>query len=225
MNESGTSLLIKYLTEHVGEEITLQTLNDICGSAGLHHWDRVIRNLKQQQGYDITNKRGEWYKLNSLERKEIKGKRKYISKKLRFLVLERDNYTCQACGATPMDGVKLVMDHIIPVDWGGTTEIENLQALCTECNEGKQAWIDGEDEATMREVCKQTNTADRLKIYFEHHPNEEIDVDKLAVVAKTREWTRQIRFIRANCNMNIRPVRKNKKENRIKDAYIYLKEN
>lgn len=29
MNESGTSLLIKYLTEHVGEEITLQTLNDI----------------------------------------------------------------------------------------------------------------------------------------------------------------------------------------------------
>ena len=73
MNESGTSLLIKYLTEHVGEEITLQTLNDICGSAGLHHWDRVIRNLKQQQGYDITNKRGEWYKLNSLERKEIKG--------------------------------------------------------------------------------------------------------------------------------------------------------
>ena len=65
MSESGTGLLIKYLTEHVGEEIPLQTLNDLCGSAGLHHWDRVIRNLKQQQGYDISNKKGEWYKLNS----------------------------------------------------------------------------------------------------------------------------------------------------------------
>lgn len=37
MSESGTGLLIKYLTEHVGEEIPLQTLNDLCGSAGLHH--------------------------------------------------------------------------------------------------------------------------------------------------------------------------------------------
>ncbi len=70
----------------------------------------------------------------------------------------------------------------------------------------------------------QTNTADRLRVYFMHHPNEEIDVDKLAVVAKTREWTRQLRFIRAKCNMNIQPLRKNKKENRKKDTYIYLKE-
>lgn len=224
MSESGTVVLIKYLTEHVGEEIPLQTLNEICGSAGLHHWDRVIRNLKQQQGYDISNKRGEWYKLNSLERKNVKGKRGYINKKLRFLVLERDNYTCQACGLTPADGVKLVMDHVVPVDWGGTTDFDNLQALCTDCNEGKKAWINAEDDATMREVCMQTNTADRLRVYFEHHPNEEIDVDKLAVVAKTREWTRQLRFIRANCNMNIQPLRKNKKENRKKDAYIYLKE-
>ncbi len=119
MSESGTVVLIKYLTEHVGEEVPLQTLNEICGSAGLHHWDRVIRNLKQQQGYDISNKRGEWYKLNSLERKTVKGKRGYINKKLRFLVLERDNYTCQACGRTPADGIKLVMDHVVPVDWGG----------------------------------------------------------------------------------------------------------
>ena len=85
MSESGTVVLIKYLTEHVGEEVPLQTLNEICGSAGLHHWDRVIRNLKQQQGYDISNKRGEWYKLNSLERKTVKGKRGYINKKLEFV--------------------------------------------------------------------------------------------------------------------------------------------
>ena len=224
MSESGTGLLIKYLTEHVGEEIPLQTLNDLCGSAGLHHWDRVIRNLKQQQGYDISNKKGEWYKLNSLERKAVKGKREYINKKLRFLVLERDNYTCQACGATPADGIKLVMDHVIPVDWGGTTDFDNLRALCTDCNEGKKAWVNGEDTETMREVCVQTNTAERLRVYFQHHPNEKIDVDKLAVVAKTREWTRQLRFIRAKYNMNIQPLRRSKKENRKKDAYIYLKE-
>ncbi len=222
---SGTSILKKYLEDHVGQEISLDTLNTICGDAGLHHWDRVIRNLIQQEGYDIENKKGEWYKLRSLIKKPIKSKRSYISKKLKYMVFERDNFTCQACGRNIRDDkIKLSPDHIIPVDWGGDTTLENLQALCTECNEGKQAWVDGEDDAIMKVVSLQTSAKMRLKVYFESHPNEEIPVDRLSVVAKTREWTRSIRYLRSEFKLNIEYRPSNKSENRSNDTYIYLKE-
>lgn len=223
--DSGSAALHKHLEENVGREIPLSELNELCAEKGLHHWDRVIRNMIQQEGYDIENRPGQWYKLRSLEKKPVVGKRKNISKKLRYLVFERDNYTCRACGKTPSeDGVKLSPDHIIPVDWGGETTLENLQALCKMCNEGKQAWVSGEDAAIMKEVCHQTNTADRLRVYFEAHPNEEIPVDRLAVVGKTREWTRQLRFLRVNKGMKIEYRAKNKKDGRKKDVYIYIRE-
>lgn len=222
---SGTAVLKKYLEDHVGEEIPLDVLNEVCGNAGLHYWDRVIRLLQQNEGYDIENKRGEWYKLRSLEKKAVAAKRGYISKKLRFLVFERDNYTCQACGRTPKDdGVKLSPDHIIPVDWGGDTTLDNLQALCRECNEGKQAWVNGEDNEVMKLVSQQTNTEDRLRVYFEAHPNEEIGVDRLAVVGKTREWTRQLRRLKPDYGMNIKYRKACKKDNRSMDTYEYIKE-
>ena len=68
-----------------------------------------------------------------------KNKRKTIKPKLRFDILERDNHTCQACGATPQDGATLEIDHIKPIARGGTDDPLNLQVLCRECNSGKGA--------------------------------------------------------------------------------------
>jgi hypothetical protein len=60
-----------------------------------------------------------------------------VSKKLRAWVL-RDQ-RCAQCGRTPTDdGAKLHVDHKIPQRWGGTNDPDNLQALCSECNEGKK---------------------------------------------------------------------------------------
>lgn len=220
---NGTTVLKEYLSSHVGEEIPLIVLNKLCEEEGLHHWDRVVRNLIQQEGYDIERKKGKWIKLKSLFRKPVVAKRGSISKRMRFAVFERDNYTCQGCGRTiKNDGVKLCIDHIIPVNWGGETSFGNLQALCSECNEGKQAWITGEEDSVMKEVSKKSNAKDRLKVYFQSHPNEEISVDRLAVVAKTREWTRQLRKLRQETDMVIIAKRKNKTENRDSDSYIFL---
>ncbi len=59
----------------------------------------------------------------------------YLS--LRFKILQRDNFTCQYCGRTPQNGVKLQIDHIIPESKGGKFVEENLITSCEECNLGK----------------------------------------------------------------------------------------
>lgn len=71
--------------------------------------------------------------------KVSKKRRHSINKKIRFEVLTRDNFACQYCGRTPKDGVKLEIDHIIPVSKGGTNHIDNLKTSCFECNRGKRA--------------------------------------------------------------------------------------
>lgn len=64
-------------------------------------------------------------------------KRKGMSNRLRTKIFDRDNYTCQMCGRTIEDGVKLHVDHKIPVSKGGTNDLDNLQTLCSDCNMGK----------------------------------------------------------------------------------------
>ena len=59
-----------------------------------------------------------------------------INLRLRFTVMERDNFTCRMCGRSPATthGVKLQIDHIKPWSKGGETTIDNLQTLCSDCN-------------------------------------------------------------------------------------------
>ena len=63
-----------------------------------------------------------------------KQQRKVMSKALRDLIAERDNYTCQICGKYMPDGVGLHIDHIIPISKGGKSIQSNLQVLCSKCN-------------------------------------------------------------------------------------------
>jgi hypothetical protein len=59
--------------------------------------------------------------------------------RLRFRVLQRDRFTCRACGRSPATeiGVVLHVDHIVPYSGLGETVFENLQTLCERCNLGK----------------------------------------------------------------------------------------
>ena len=66
----------------------------------------------------------------------MENKRKSISKKLRFEVFKRDNFTCQYCGNMAPD-VILEVDHINPVAEKGTNDIMNLITSCFNCNRGK----------------------------------------------------------------------------------------
>lgn len=59
-----------------------------------------------------------------------------VSKRLRFEILRRDQYTCRYCGAKAPD-VPLRVDHVIPESLGGTDESDNLVTACEPCNTGK----------------------------------------------------------------------------------------
>ena len=60
-----------------------------------------------------------------------------ISLRLRYEVLERARRRCMGCLRGVQDGIRLHVDHIVPYSLGGRTELNNLQALCQDCNTGK----------------------------------------------------------------------------------------
>lgn len=62
-----------------------------------------------------------------------------INLRLRFKVMQRDNFKCCMCGASPATDPNVILhiDHIKPWSKGGETVIENLQTLCSKCNLGK----------------------------------------------------------------------------------------
>lgn len=87
--------------------------------------------LKVKNEYDNLKRENKLY--------EISGRieRRKMTNSMRYDVLKRDNYRCIICGKGRYDGVKLEVDHIVPVSKGGKTEISNLQTLCDRCNSGK----------------------------------------------------------------------------------------
>lgn len=62
--------------------------------------------------------------------------RKPLSKRTRFDVFKRDDFSCVYCGSSPPD-VKLHADHMIPVVEGGSDDLDNLVTACDSCNLGK----------------------------------------------------------------------------------------
>ena len=63
-------------------------------------------------------------------------RKKTIPTALRLQVIDRDNGRCRACGIGDRDALQA--DHIMPESKGGKTSLDNLQALCSVCNNRKQ---------------------------------------------------------------------------------------
>lgn len=70
---------------------------------------------------------------------QIHKTKRDINLRLRFKVMQRDNFKCCMCGASPATDPTVILhiDHIIPWAKGGETTIDNLQTLCSKCNLGK----------------------------------------------------------------------------------------
>ena len=101
------------------------------------------RHYEESASYPIDMVPGRYSELkakiayqNSEEARK-KRARSQMTDKLRYEILKRDGFRCKLCGRTADDGVKLHVDHIVPVAKGGETVPDNLRTLCEDCNWGK----------------------------------------------------------------------------------------
>lgn len=76
-----------------------------------------------------------------------------VSKRTRFEVLRRDDYTCRYCRSKDNP---LTVDHVVPRALGGSDDPDNLVACCSDCNSGKtstapdQGLVNDVDEDAVR---------------------------------------------------------------------------
>lgn len=118
---------------------------------------RRLRELRSLHGYKLATHRDRpdlragQYMLEELpERDPTPGANKGYSfrtgipARLRREVLERNGMACQYCGAGVGDisdsgrPVRLHVGHIVDAADGGKVEIDNLRALCSDCNLGEK---------------------------------------------------------------------------------------
>lgn len=207
-----------YLLNHVGEDVSRETLREVAGN--IQDWQRSLRQLRQETGLNIVPTRTGYILTSDIPVNEPQIRRP-IDARLKYAVLQKDNSTCQRCGAnihnTP--NAKLVIDHKVPVDLGGATTIDNLWTLCEDCNGGKKAFFIDENADAVKEIMQMNSAAKRLKAYFELYPNIVIEPIKLSTISNVRDWERTLRLVRAKYNMRIDWIRPNE-EYRM-GGYIY----
>lgn len=195
-----------YFLKNVGVEIDREKLREVAGN--VQDWQRSLRTLRQETGLDIIATKDGYVLTSSIPRYEPQI-RKTIDNKMKYAVLQRDNSTCQRCGAnihnTP--NVKLVIDHKVPVELGGETNSDNLWTLCSDCNGGKQAFFVDDNAEQMKEIMQMGSAASRLQAYFEANPNRVIEPMKLQTIANVRDWERTLRLVRKKTGMDIQWIR------------------
>lgn len=111
--------------------------------------DVVADVVKQKKTKRVPKKKQEKKRAGVAYLKKVasaeRGANFYLSgewKVLRYEVLKERGARCEACGVTAASGATLHVDHIKPRYRFPKLELvkENLQILCSVCNEGKGAW-------------------------------------------------------------------------------------
>jgi len=90
---------------------------------------------EENPDYDLK-----WHAANPGKRREYNNRRRALkagnggshTAADERALFEKWSY-CLCCGSTE----RLEIDHIVPLDWGGSNDVENLQVLCKPCNSSK----------------------------------------------------------------------------------------
>ncbi|MDH5648197.1 MAG: HNH endonuclease [Gammaproteobacteria bacterium] len=129
------------LWEHLGRQPRRSDLTNPLSKYSQSPYNRRFNNWTNALQNFVVWANGEELTAPEVEEQE-KTERKTgrdPSLRLRFRVMQRDNFSCKHCGASPAKDPSVVLhvDHIVPWSKGGKTIMENLQTLCSKCNLGK----------------------------------------------------------------------------------------
>jgi 5-methylcytosine-specific restriction endonuclease McrA len=135
----------------------------------------------------------------------LKGERKAsvlersVNIRVRAAILGKAHGRCQMCGQkVEQHGVVLVIDHKIPVDWGGSNEEDNLWALCEECNAGKKAYFASQNQHLMRDVMRHKSIHVRIGEALKCNFGKPVPSPLIELVAGQEDWkkrTRELRYL------------------------------
>jgi hypothetical protein len=186
--------------------------------ANAPQFNRRVRELRDVCVVDGRHEGGKFvYELKGLRAKAKADAS--ISKTLRAYVLR--NQRCEMCGRTPAeDGVKLHVDHKIPREWGGTSDVDNLQALCSECNEGKRDRFSSFSAAgeKIARAAAFEEPHRRIGELLKEFAPEEVPSELLELAASARthqdDWQKRLRELRV-LGWKITP-RKKKEQGRVR---------
>lgn len=119
--------------KYCGKQDTKGTCSYLRNLNLMREWRNNPKNKENHKAY----LRERWAKFrNSQEYKTYLEERKAEYCRLRFKILDRDNFTCQYCGRSAPE-VVLQIDHRFPKHRGGKRTMENLITACKQCNVGK----------------------------------------------------------------------------------------
>lgn len=144
--EGARAKLRRHFLANIGRVMDSEELKAISGN--ISEWARRVRELRDEEGFhilshnDLESLKPGQYLLN--DPKPRPAFERSISKETRALVLDRNGFTCQMCGAEggqphPYDAgrkTRLHIGHIVDKSMGGTDDPSNLRAICSVCNEG-----------------------------------------------------------------------------------------
>lgn len=183
-------LLRDYFLSNMGRVLDSDELRDASG--GISEWARRIRELRNEEGFQILThndrsdlKPGQYLLLTA---KPEPAFERGISKETRAIVLDRNGFTCQMCGAgagephpfDPSRKTRLHLGHIIDKTMGGTDDPSNLRAVCSVCNEGASNITP--DRPTVMKLKAQVRKArgddqlELLKFLIQKYPQQASDL-------------------------------------------------
>lgn len=178
-----------YFLANIGRVLESDDLRKAAGN--ISEWARRIRELRTEEGYQILThndradlKPGQYLLLDP---KPLPAFARNISKETRALVLDRNGFTCQICGAVagephPYDAnrkTRLHIGHIVDKSLGGTDDPSNLRAICSVCNEGaRNLTLDRPTARKLLVQVRRATAADQLEVLrwlLKKFPNQAAD--------------------------------------------------
>jgi 5-methylcytosine-specific restriction endonuclease McrA len=226
VSNAVTRDIYRVLYEHRGTPLSIHDIRTKLrrGAGVQQHLDRRLRDLDYWFRIDrVRSGRATRYLLTDMY-DEPRTRFAPVSKQDRAWAL-RDK-RCVQCGRTPADdGVRLHVDHKIPQRWGGSNERENLQALCSECNEGKKDYYATFDEHSDAVLAAFTydephkRIGEALKAAYPERLRSDL-LERVACAKQYQEdWQKRLRELRL-LGWKIKPSKEKLSSGRVISYYV-----